>query len=76
MALYEKTVTLEDSGPFIQSGCTVTADDEGYFITVCTDAYEGNALMTLPVAEQVYKALREAIGVAQFHRQDKGLPLR
>lgn len=42
----------------------------GDWISVITDAYEGHAMMTLPLAEKVHESLGRAI---EFARRARGL---
>lgn len=66
---YENIVTPEDK-EFIRSHCEVYSDKEGYFITVETDNYEGCAMMTLPCAVKVHRALGKAIRAARTARKE------
>lgn len=68
MPLFHKEIHTEGGG-FIDSQCVVSADPDGYFVSVITDDYEGAAMMTLPCAIKVHRALGQAIRAARRKRQ-------
>lgn len=65
---YYEDIIQPETEEFQSGRCKVYADDRGRFITVETDSYEGCALMTLPLAVKVHKALGRAIKAAQQAR--------
>lgn len=69
MQAFSEHILEEKSDDFIASYCTVYTDGGGYFVTVCTDDYEGCAQMTLPVARRLIGVLTKAVEAAERERE-------
>lgn len=68
---FYKVISVPESDGFIACFASVKATADGYWISVITDEYEGNAMVTLPCAEAVYEALAEAIAFSKERRRER-----
>lgn len=60
MKFSERIVTPED-GEFISGACDVEADEDGYFIRVCTEPFEGNAQISPADDAWVNQQIEESV---------------
>lgn len=67
---FYEDVSEPSRGEWIACHAFVEVDPEGRFVTVETDAYEGSAYMTLPVAKKALRALRKGIRFAEQRRKE------
>jgi hypothetical protein len=70
--LFEEHIFTKGNKTFIDGHVSVRVDNDGYFVFVNTDDYEGNAMMTLPCARKCLSALRRAIRAAELKRKATG----
>ena len=67
---FEEHIYCPEDDEFISSAATVSVHDDGYWVTVCTDDYEGNAMMSLAVARKLLDVLPKALAIAEARHAD------
>ena len=66
---FAERVDCQEDEEFIASGVDVEVSPDGYFVSVVSCPYEGNAHFTLPVAKALLPVLQRAVEAAERARR-------